>query len=125
MGGVMIRGLRDHQVEAIIDVELVTLMQIHPSMNRGSHPTFLEKTLISTLHTFILGSQNSDIGPTAKSHILLIIPNPPSNPMALIRSLCAMWLPLYMRIPYLILIRTWGGTLLSRPHFPLYELCGT
>ena len=48
----------------------------------GPNQHFWSKTLISTLHTFILGSQNYDIGPTAKSHIPLIIQNSPLNPMA-------------------------------------------
>ena len=64
--------------------------------------------LISTLQNFILGSRNSDIGPTDKSLISLIIQNPPSNPMASIRSLFAMWLPLYTGIPYLLNVRAWG-----------------
>ena len=53
----------------------------------GPTQHFWRKNLVSTLHTFILGSRNSDIGPTAKSHISLIIQNPPSNPMASILSL--------------------------------------
>ena len=73
------------------------------------------KILISTLHTFILGSQNSDIGPTNKSNILLITQNYPLNPMATICSLFEMWLPLYMGIPYLFITRTWGGTFLVVP----------
>ena len=68
------------------------------------------KMLISTLHTFILGSRNSDIGPTAKIHISLIIQNSSSNPMASICSLFAMWLPLYMGIPYFLNVSAWGGT---------------
>ena len=48
----------------------------------GPNQHFWSKTLISTLHTFILGSQNYDIGTTAKSHISLIIQNSPLNPMA-------------------------------------------
>ena len=51
-----------------------------PSLG-GPTQHFWRKTLISILHTF-LGSQKSDIGPTAKSHISLIIKTPPSKPMA-------------------------------------------
>ena len=76
---------------------------------------FWRKTSISTLHTFILGSQNSDIGPTAKGHVLLIIQNSPLNPMASIRSLCKTWLPIYMEIPYLFITMAWEGTFFVVP----------
>ena len=63
------------------------------------------KTLISTLF-HLLGSQNSGIGKTAKIIDRSLFKLPPSNPMASICSLCAIWLPLYMGIPYLLNIRT-------------------
>ena len=75
----------------------------------GPPQRFLRKSLLSTLHTFILGSRNSDIGSTVKSHISLIIQNSPSNPLTSIRSLFETWLPLYTIIPYLLNVSAWGG----------------
>ena len=86
----------------------------------GSPQKFSSNILISTLHTFILGSQNSEISPTKKSHISLITQNSPYNPMASIRSLFEMCLPLYMGIPYLFITRAWGGILLLCPRWLIY-----
>ena len=55
----------------------------YPPIIGGPTQHFWRKTLISTLRTFFLDSQNSDIRTAAKGHRSLIVQTPPIEPNGL------------------------------------------